>query len=91
MPWNPGDSQLKARSFEIFIEHGELRPDEWAVLLDFRPIRAAWSYLKRHHRRGLLRRHRDRSGRLVYIISSRGARWLLWWKAQGFRVKVRST
>jgi len=88
--WNPGDSQLKARTFEIFIEHGELRPNEWAMLADFRPISSAWSYLKRQQRWGNLLRGRDRRGRIVYRISSSGARWLLWWKAQGYRVKVRS-
>lgn len=90
MPWNPGDSQLKALTFELLIEHGSLRPDEWAALADFVPTSASWSYLMRQHRHGLIRRGRDRSGRIVYSIGKNGARWLLWWKSQGYRVKVRS-
>ena len=91
MPRDRGTYQLKARTFELFIEHGDLRPDEWAMLADFHPISSAWSYLLRQHRIGNLRRGRDRNDRIVYRIGPKGAQWFLWWKAQGYSVKVRSS
>jgi len=91
MPWNPADSQRKVQMLELFVEHGALRPDEYASLADFVPQRAAWSYLMHYHRNGLLKRGRNRAGRVIYNIGPNGARYLLWWKAQGYRVKVRSS
>lgn len=65
---------------ELFSRYGEMKPAEYAELARVRPLCAAYAYLWRHHRNSLLRRKRDRRGRLVYRIASNGAKYLLWWK-----------
>jgi hypothetical protein len=70
-------NQRKTQALEIFTQHSELRPPEWAVVAGFYPIRASFSYLLRLHRMGLLRRHCDWRERVVYQLSPHGARWLL--------------
>jgi len=88
---DPSISTLKARTLELFTHHSVLRPEEWARLVGFYPMRASWSYLRRQWKIGNLRRSRDWKGRIQYSISRRGAQWLLWWKANGWDVKVRSS
>ncbi len=88
MTWNPRDSVLKVRTLEIFTEHRELKPGEYAALVGMYPARQAWGYLKRLWRRGFLRRSRDWQSRLVYRIAPGGARYLLWWKRQYPDAKV---
>ena len=68
----------KAQALAIVERRGRLNPSDWAVLADFYPIRASYSYLVRLHRFGLLRRGRDARGRLVYCLSSRGRMRLNW-------------
>lgn len=70
-------NERKIQSLEVFAEHAELRPGEWAAAAGFYPIRAAWTYLLRLHRLGLLDRRRDYKHRVVYKLSRRGADKLL--------------
>lgn len=76
----PRYNKLKKHALEIFARHGGwITPREWAGLVGFSPVRAAYSYLLRLHRFGLL--HRGASGRLiVYQLSVRGRRRLDWLK-----------
>ena len=89
MTWNPRDSTRKVQMLEIFVQHRELKPEEYATLAGIRPARDAWPYLRRHWRNGHLRRHRNWAGRLVYEIAPRGAKYLLWWKQTYPDAKVR--
>ena len=73
-----GYNARKAEALAIFERRGRLNPSDWAILADFYPIRASYSYLVRLHRFGLLRRGRDARGRLVYGLSARGRRRLDW-------------
>jgi hypothetical protein len=88
MPWNPRDSTRKVQMFQIFVQHSELTPAEYAGLVGMRPLSAAYAYLRRHWSRGLLHRHRDWRGRLIYSIAPNGAKYLLWWKQQFPDAKV---
>jgi hypothetical protein len=69
---------LKKRALEIFVRHERwLRPPEWAVEAHFYPMRAAYSYLLRLHRFGLL--ERQQTGEFVlYRLSDRGKLRLEW-------------
>ena len=70
---------LKKRALEVFECHGGwLRPPEWAVRARFYPIRAAYSYLLRLHRFGLLERQGSLRGAVAYRLSERGNRRLKW-------------
>ena len=73
-----GSNSLKRRALEIFKLYGALNPPAWAVLAEFFPIRASYSYLLRLHRFGLLHRDRDSSGVLIYSLSDRGRERLRW-------------
>jgi len=76
---SPRYNKLKKRALEIFGRHGGwLTPREWAVLADFYPVRAAYSYLKRLHHFGLLERAAPIGGCVSYRISSRGKDRLVW-------------
>src|SRR2546425_11518918 len=71
-------NRLKKRALEVFERHGGwLSPPEWAVSAHFYPIRAAYSYLLRLHRFGLLER-RQTSGSVLYHLSDRGKLRLEW-------------
>lgn len=70
-------NERKMQALEIFTQHSELRPPQWAVLAGFYPTRASFSYLLRLHRMGLLHRRRDYCERIAYQLSPHGARWLL--------------
>jgi hypothetical protein len=75
---SPRFNKLKKLALEIFERHGGwLSPQEWAVLASFYPIRAAYSYLLRLHRFGLLDRETT-MGRVVYKTSERGRNRLSW-------------
>ncbi len=76
-------NSLKIRTLAIFREHGWLNPPAWAVLAGVYPVRAAYTYLLRLHRFGLLRRRRGASGLVVYRISRRGERRLEWLRRSG--------
>jgi hypothetical protein len=74
---SPRYNQLKKRALEVFARHGGwLTPPDWAVLAGFYPIRAAYSYLLRLHRFGLLERRS--ANVLFYRISQRGDRRRAW-------------
>ncbi|MGH9508033.1 MAG: hypothetical protein ACRD13_14005 [Terriglobales bacterium] len=55
-----------------------MTPPAWAVAAGFFPPRAAYSYLLRLHRWGLLRRRSGFSGRVEYAITAKGRRRLAW-------------
>jgi hypothetical protein len=71
--------RLKVKTLETFTQYAQLRPGDYAAIVGFMPPRAAWSYLKRLRKRRYLRRGRDWRDRIVYSISRKGAKWLLWW------------
>jgi hypothetical protein len=71
-------NRLKRRSLEIFNRCGWLNPAAWALLAGFDPARAAYSYLLRLHRSGLLLRRHDAHGLLLYGLSAQGSRRLQW-------------
>jgi hypothetical protein len=75
-------NELKWRALGAFENRGWLSPPVWAVLVGFRPIRAAYSYLKRLHHWRLLERGRNRRGLLLYRISKRGQKRLAWLRRQ---------
>lgn len=74
----PRFNSLKRRALAIFENRGWLNPPAWAVIAGFWPVRAAYSYLLRLHRFGLLHRRRDARGLLVYRLSARGQKRLAW-------------
>ena len=72
-------NELKKHALEIFGQDNWLTPRSWAVLAGFRPIRAAYTYLLRLHRFGLLDRSSGR-GVIAYHLSSKGKLRLVWLK-----------
>ncbi len=69
---------LKKRALEVFERRGGwLSPCQWAVLAGFYPTRAAYSYLLRLYRFGLLERQ-DSAGSVLYQLSNRGRLRLTW-------------
>ena len=71
---------LKLRALEAFENRGMMNPPIWAVLVGFYPARAAYTYLLRLHRFGLLNRRQDDGGLILYGISRRGKERLEWLK-----------
>ena len=73
-------NKLKIRALKVFAfaPGAWFTPGEVAERLDFIPKRAAWTYLKRLWRFGLLKRHFMGVGTLKYKISSEGAARLRW-------------
>jgi hypothetical protein len=67
-------NKLKIHTLKVFAFAPGVwfRPKEVADRLDFVPRRAAWSYLKRLWRFGLLERRSFGQGILKYKISQRG-------------------
>jgi hypothetical protein len=85
---SPRYNKLKKRALEIFEGHGGwLSPPEWAVLAGFYPTRAAYSYLLRLYRFGLLDRKFSGRGSTRYGLSERGRIRLGWLKtgSQGYQ------
>ena len=75
---SPRYNKLKKRALEAFARHGGwITPREWALLVGFYPTRAAYSYLLRLHRFGLLDRM-STEGSVVYHLSVRGKQRLAW-------------
>jgi hypothetical protein len=75
----PRYNKLKQCALEIFDRHGGwIRPPDWAVLAKFYPGRAAYSYLKRLHYFGLLERNTSSGKCVLYRISEKGKKRLLW-------------
>lgn len=78
-----GYNGLKLETLRIFAERGGwITPGAWSVLARFYPIRAAYSYLGKLWRFGLLNRRRDDRGLVVYRISRRGRTRLSWLEQQ---------
>lgn len=73
-----GFNELKAKALAIFAVEGPISPPEWAVFAGFYAVRAAYTYLRRLHRWGLLLGFRDARGQLLYSLSLRGQRRLEW-------------
>lgn len=73
-------NRLKRRALAVLAKHGWMRPPVWAFAADFHPPRAAYTYLLRLHRWGLLRRRLGFDGRIEYAISPKGTRRLSWLK-----------
>jgi hypothetical protein len=72
-------NKLKKRALQIFDRRGGwLSPPEWAVLAGFSPTRAAYSYLNRLYRFGLLERGVTVSGLICYRVSEKGRQRLAW-------------
>ena len=68
----------KRQVLEIFATRGAgLRPQDLAVEAGIYPTRVAYPYLKRLYGWGYLYRQRDFRGRVLYLLSPRGAWWLL--------------
>lgn len=76
---SPRYNKLKKHALEIFDHDKWLSPPEWAALAGFYPIRAAYTYLLRLHRFGLLERS-SAGGMVVYHLSTRGKQRLAWLK-----------
>jgi hypothetical protein len=75
---SPRYNKLKKQALEIFERHGGwLTPPQWAVLAGFYPVRAAYSYLIRLFRFGLLER-RISGGGVSYRLSEKGKARLQW-------------
>jgi hypothetical protein len=73
-------NKLKIRTLDVFAyaPGAWFTPLEVADRLNFRPRRAAWSYLKRLWGFGLLERRSVGTGTLRYKISQRGLARLRW-------------
>jgi len=71
-------NERKRQALAIFAQRGWLNPPAWAALAAFYPVRAAYSYLVRLHRWGLLERRQDLRGLLLYRLSERGQTRLAW-------------
>lgn len=71
-------NQLKLETLSAFSESGPLSPGRLAGKIRLYPIRAAYSYLSRLWRWGLLSRREGARGRLLYSLSARGRARLAW-------------
>ena len=71
-------NRLKLRALSTFENRGWVHPRTWAALVQFTPVRAAYSYLNRLHAFRLLDRARDQNGLLLYRLNHRGATRLQW-------------
>lgn len=70
---------LKRVTLRVFADAGGwLDPPTWARRVGFYPVRAAYTYLARLYRYGLLRRGQDARLRVVYRLSRRGRQRLAW-------------
>jgi hypothetical protein len=74
-----GYNQLKLRALAAFEDRGWLSPPAWAVLTGYYPVRAAYTYIRRHlwHWR-LVERSLDCRGLLLYKLSRKGQARLAW-------------
>jgi DNA-binding transcriptional regulator PaaX len=79
---SPRYNKLKKHALEVFERHGGwISPPQWAVMAGFYPVRAAYSYLLRLHRFGLLERQ-ARLGGVFYSLSEKGRRRVAWLRQQ---------
>jgi hypothetical protein len=82
-------NSLKLRALTTFENRGWLSPPAWAVLTEFYPVRASYTYLKRLHRWKLLERTLDGRGLLLYRLNSRGAGRLEWLRRKDVPIVAR--
>ena len=77
-------NKLKLRTLSVlaFAPGAWFRPGEVAERLNFVPRRAAWTYLKKLWRFGLLQRRFLSRGTLKYKISEKGMARLRWLNSQ---------
>jgi len=74
-----GYNQMKLRALAAFEGRGWLSPSAWAVLASYYPMRAAYTYIRRHlWRWKLVDRSLDRRGLLLYRLNPKGAARLAW-------------
>ena len=74
-----GYNELKLKALAAFQERGWLSTSAWAVLAGYYPVRAAYTYIRRHlWRWKLVDRSLDRRGLLLYRLSRKGAERLEW-------------
>lgn len=71
-------NERKRQALAIFEQRGWLNTPAWAALAGFYPVRAAYSYLARLYRWGLLERREDARGLLLYRLTARGQQRLTW-------------
>jgi len=72
-------NQMKLRALAAFEGHAWLSPPAWAVLVGYYPMRAAYTYIRRHlWRWRLVDRSLDRRGLLLYRLTPKGAARLAW-------------
>jgi hypothetical protein len=71
-------NERKRQALSIFARRGWLNPPAWAMLAGFRPVRAAYTYLLRLHRWGLLERGNNLRGLVIYRLTARGRSRLKW-------------
>jgi hypothetical protein len=70
-------NQRKLQTLEFFANRQWVRVPVYAVAVSMYPIRSSYRYLRKLHKYHYLCRGRDITGRVVYRLSLRGARWLL--------------
>ncbi len=75
-------NSLKLRALGAFENRGWINPTMWAVLVGFYPARAAYTYLLRLWRFGLLERGRGANGLVFYRLSNRGEKRLRWLRSE---------
>jgi hypothetical protein len=71
-------NSLKSRALAVFEDREWVSPPAWASLANFKPKRAAYTYLKRLYGWQLLDRARDGRGLLLYRLNPRGRERLSW-------------
>ena len=81
-----GYNQMKIRALAAFENRGWLSPPAWAVLTRYYPVRAAYTYIRRHlWQWKLVDRSLDRRGLLLYRLSRKGAERLAWLQTRSSR------
>lgn len=81
-------NSLKIRALDAFENRGWLSPPAWAVLVDFRPVRASYTYLRRLYLWKLLDRAQDPDGLILYRLSARGTQRLFWLRRQAAAQRI---
>ena len=71
-------NDLKRRVLGSMDGRGWMSPTSVAVLVGMYPTRGMYGYLKRLNRWGLLDRHCDARGLVIYRLSQRGSDRLAW-------------
>lgn len=80
---------LKQHALAVFECSGWLSPAAWSALAKVYPVRSAYSYLKHLHRWKLLECGVDDRGLLLYRLTPRGAKRLVWLRQRQNARRVR--